>query len=141
MVDVQFGPTIERFGMFFLHDLNLSTGVVTVLEKVDCQEVITAMKHAKHKPKQLTQPETSCPNSLYPLGDSPPWADVVSTMATQPELLMMEWFWDEMWASHQRASLLFIQFTVDMWLAVNGTMVQGPLPRPNTLEEAMEHGV
>jgi len=134
LVDIQFGPIIERFGLFFLHNLNLETGAVEELDTIDSQEAHNAIKSRNSKDASL-HITNSCPTAIYPLGNAP-WSQVVETMALNPELLVEEWIWNDFWGSHYVAGKLFIEFTVDMWLTVNPHVLKTDPPHPETLEDA-----
>jgi hypothetical protein len=136
LVDLQFGPVVERFGMFFIHDFHFSRGFIRGIDLEDSAEAKQIMKHVTRP-----QPDTiknSCPTEIFPLGHAPSWAEVSKTMAYDPELLIQPWVWEEGWGMDYTASSAFIKFTVDMWLSVNPSILQGEAPHPTTLQEAME---
>lgn len=141
LIDVQFGPCIERFGMFFLHDIDLDNGVILpCLEDEDDEEVKKVMKvEQKRKRKARAAPRivNSEPSATYPYGDAPSWATIAQAVQEAPEVIMKTWVWDPEWDCYHHASNLFIQMTVNLWLTVADKQLNGSAPRPTTLEDAM----
>src|ERR1700684_507842 len=128
LVDINFRSIIGRHGMFFLHNLDLTTGKITDLPRYDSQEAEQVLKHAKMKRQPVEQTENTCPTTHYPLGPAPAWSEVVANMSTQPELLIKEWMWDPTWGQHCRASRLFTLMTADMWLTVSDVALTTAAP-------------
>jgi hypothetical protein len=136
LVDLQFGPVAERFGIFFIHNIDLPSGVIRGIDVDDSAEAKQIMKHVtKVQPTRLVN---SCPTAMFPLGNAPCWSEVVKTISYDPELLIEEWTWHDGWADDYHACKLFIQFTVDMWLSVNPNVLTTDTPHPTTLKDAME---
>ena len=138
LADLKFGPIIERFGMFFLHDLDLDTCFVPEIDGEDGQEAKRLFKTTGKAAHHI--PMVSVPTALHPLGCAPTWAQVVMTMDANPTQLIWGWVWDDSWASNRTAASLFIDFTVDMWLSLNPNpgLLQVDPPYPQTLEDAMK---
>jgi hypothetical protein len=141
LVDVKFGPTIERFGMFFLHDLDIDTGTIEVLESEDDREVAKVMKleqRAKRLKRNAPRIQNSEPDSFFPYGDSPAWSIIVNALRDSPETMMRSWIWNPAWDRHRQASHLFCQMTIDLWLVVVDKALVGQVPHPANLKEAMQ---
>jgi hypothetical protein len=136
LVQIRFSSVMHRFGAFFLHGLNVDIGTIEEVDLKDSREAQNAIKVVVRR-KNLIQMPNTCPTLEYPLGKSPAWSQIVETFASNPQLLIKDWIWDEIWNHHTLASKLFIQFTVDIWLAVNPNFLCQPLPHPDTMEEAM----
>jgi len=140
LVDLNFGPTIEHFGMFFLHDLAIDTGTLEGLESEDDGEVARVMKldqKAKRTKQNASWIQNSEPNTLFPYGDSPPWETIVNALRDSPEKIIRGWIWDPTWDGHPQASRLFCQMAVDLWLIVGDKALARDRPRPTSLEQAM----
>ena len=136
LVDLQFGPVVEHFGMFFIHDFDFTRGFIRGIDPEDSAEAKQIMKHvARAQPDTI---ENSCPTEIFPLGHAPSWAEISKTMSYDPELLIRPWVWEEGWGVDYTASSAFIKFTVDMWLSINPSILRGDTPHPTTLQEAME---
>lgn len=140
LIDLNFGPVIERFGMFFLHDLKIETGELEGLESEDDQEVVRTMELEKKRRRQARAAATihnSEPSAAFPFGNAPSWKEIVSALENSPLEMIRFWVWDEFWSRNQEASMLFIQMTVDLMLALSDQALSGERPRPTTMEEAM----
>lgn len=135
--DIRFEAVMDRFGMGFLHDLDLDRGTLGNIPQ-DSPEANWVMRSAKTKGGPSKRIVNSAPDSIFPLGHAPSWHEVVETMANNPGLLLKPWVWDGNWDNHRRASFLFVKFTVDMWITLNETHVEIPVPHPETLRDAME---
>jgi hypothetical protein len=141
LMDLNFGPHVERFGMFFLHDIDLENGVfLHGCEAEDDREVGVVMKvDQKRRRRARAAPPlvNSEPNATYPFGDSPSWNTIVQAVQESPEKILRPWSWNDVWDRNQHASALFVQMTVDLWLSVVEKRLNGPAPKPSNLEEAM----
>jgi hypothetical protein len=139
LVDLHFGSIIDRYGIFFLQELELNGWTIWVLQGEDCQEAKQFMKDHQPKNRRPRLEPNTCPTATYPLGEAPSWAEVVTTMDQNPELLILGWLWDPTLGNHKRASTLFIQFTVEIWMSLlpNVFSVEEP-PHPDSVEDAME---
>ena len=141
LVSLNFGPMMERFGMGFLHDLDLEIGNISGVASEDDDVVKHAMKQArKSKARKVVVTPPTDLEANFPLGPSPPWTQVVSTICDEPASLMREWRWIDHWDSNETASGLFTQMTTDIWLILNEKVIYTPpgSPHPKTLKEAME---
>ena len=141
LIDLNFGPTIERFGMFFLHDLHLGPNpTLGEIESSDDQEVAHVMKlDLKNKRRLRRAPRivNTEPTALYPFGESPSWATIVDALRSSPNDIVKPWAWDEMLEGNEHASDIFVQMTIDLWLSLADIMLSGDRPHPTNLEEAM----
>jgi hypothetical protein len=143
LIDLHYAEYIERFGMFFLPDIELDKDpVLSDLETKDDKEVERVMqlekkKHRRHR--ERTRIVNTEPTARYPYGESPSWPTVVKALRDSPQTLVANWMWpDEEFCRNQEASDLFVQMTVDLWLSLSDTVLCEPNPHPTTLEEVME---
>jgi hypothetical protein len=143
LVDVQFGPVCERFGMFFLHGLDLEGYIVDCIVEEDSPECLVAMSRDQRKPKKISLPavENSEPTEQFPIGHAPTWKELAMAVQRDPRSMLRAWVWDPDWESNSDASRLFIHFTEQFWVTVHQQqLVSGRTtsrPKPKTLEEAM----
>jgi hypothetical protein len=86
LVDLQFGPVVEHFGMFFIHDIDLRSGFIRRIDAEDSLEAKEVMKHVLKVQQEMVR--NSCPTEVFPLGNAPSWSEVVKTMSYDPELLV-----------------------------------------------------
>jgi hypothetical protein len=140
--DLRFEESAGRFGMFFLHGLDLETGIIDEIMTEDDAQINHAMRSAKCNLKRLPRrgspPPCSEPSAEFPYGDSPPWKTIVQALQHSPNTLMRTWAWDQSWGNHGVAAYLFILMTVDIWLTVADATIVTLAPHPLTLQEAMQ---
>ena len=75
----------------------------------------------------------------FPIGNALSWEQIASTMASNPQLLMSEWVWDERWNTRSTANCLFVQFTTDYFLTLSQDILRNSKPpKPKDLKGAME---
>jgi hypothetical protein len=74
------------------------------------------------------------------IGNAPFWADICSTIAHNPTLLVRDWVWGSNWSNLQKtAGRMFFDFTVNFFLTLAPDALKtGQYPKPNGLEEAMK---
>ena len=142
--DLRFEAIGNRFGMFFLHDLDLEQGTLDGIDAKDDTKVQFAMRSVIRRRRQVKPlgPVNPRPSSdrelLYPYGETPTWSMIAEAIRTTPDVLMRPWAWNETWGDHRLAAHLFVQMTVDIWLTVAGDTLLILPPHPDTLEAAME---
>ncbi|KAH7889117.1 hypothetical protein F5I97DRAFT_1923652 [Phlebopus sp. FC_14] len=117
--DLSFEAVVQRFGMFFLQDLDPVTGELLVI----------AQKDDADSPEATTE---------YPLGKRPTWEELVHCLDEDPTRIMHCWRWNSVQTWDEYASDLFIAFTNDMWLALDPARLQNPLDTMITLQEAIK---
>ena len=145
--DLHFDTVMDRFGTFFLHELDLEKVVLPDIEQEDTVECLLAMSHVKSlkqikdKRAMVAMPvvDDEGPTEQFPIGNAPTWDEIASTMACNPKLLMSKWAWDDKWATGSTAGRLFTQFTTDYFLTLSTEVVNDVhLPKPKDLKGAME---
>jgi hypothetical protein len=142
--DLRFEAIGNRFGMFFMHDLDLVQGTLEGIDAKDDSRVEYAMRAVTRRRRQeksigqANPPPSSDRELLYPYGETPTWPTIADAIRTTPNVLMRPWAWQETWSQHRLAARLFVQMTVDIWLTVAGDTLLIQPPHPDTLEEAMQ---
>jgi len=133
---------VDRFGMFFLHDLDLTLEncLPSVLDRDDA-DVLGAMGvKARKKKARMPSPDTEDEDE-FPIGKKPNWKQVERCLKERPWVLMKQWRWQPEWGDTlDRASQLFILFTVHMWASLNERWHApgASAVHPTTLQEALE---
>jgi hypothetical protein len=144
--DLRFNTIMNRFGMFFLHDLEIRTGTLKELHPEDTPAVLHAyarsLKSLKKKTLTNAQPHkrvTVSDEREFPWGPNPSWTRIQQLLDTEPESFLLQHL-NNSWKNptHVQCELLFIQFTTELWLSLADSFVSaGMLPKPKTLEDAM----
>jgi hypothetical protein len=89
-----YASTIAMFGMFFLHDWDLTKhGILPDVQQQDDTIVLKALK--KPLRPQQPAPSSGAPSALFPIGLEPTWAEVKKALESEPWNLMQEWSWQE----------------------------------------------
>jgi len=138
---LRFREVVDRFGMFFLHDLDLSREVcLPAVLRADDLGVLKALGVKLVKKKTHRSLDSDVPTEAYPLGEAPSWADVESCIRDQPWTLMRPWLWsDNLGLLNQAACQLFKQFTTHIWTCLNARWCTNEDPiRPESLHDAIE---
>ena len=144
--DLHFMKKMDKFGTFFLHDLDLQKAFLPDIAQADTDECLLAMsrltslKQIKDKRDMVAMVvENEEPTEQFPIGNAPTWDEIALTMAHNPKLLMSKWAWDHKWATGSTAGHLFLQFTTDYFLTLSTEVVNDAhLPKPKDLKGAME---
>ena len=144
--ELRYEKVMDRFGTFFLHDLDLEHAVLGQVVEEDSNKCLLAMSrlisHKKIKDKLLADKAMVVdeePTEQFPIGNAPSWEQIASTMASNPKLLMSEWAWDERWDTRSTANRLFVQFTTDYFLTLSQDVLRNSNPpKPKDLKGAME---
>lgn len=142
LIDLNFGPTIERFGMFFLQDLHFNPHpILDEIESSDDEVVARVMKLDLKRRRRLRRAPpivNTEPTALYPFGESPSWTTIIDALQSNPHSIIKPWIWDEVLEVNEHASGIFVQMTIDLWLSLADIMLSGDRPHPTNLKEAME---
>ncbi|KAF8129371.1 hypothetical protein EV363DRAFT_1169043 [Boletus edulis] len=143
--DLSYEGVIQRFGMFFLQDLNLVTGELPVILEIDDADVALKLRSRVKKVTKSRNPagtrsaqRNTEATAEYPLGEWPTWNELVQCLDKYPTDIMKSWRWtsDRTW--DECASDLFVAFTNAMWLALEPSRLQNPLTPATTLQEAIQ---
>jgi hypothetical protein len=146
--DLRYASVMERFGIFFLHDLRVRDGVLFLKElpEEDSAEVVQLYGSSLKRPQvsKASQPHRllqSHETDAYPWGPDPSWTRIQKLLETDPKNFLRKWELAEDWEDPEvfRAELLFIDFTTQLWLSISDHFASsGLLPQPATLKEAMK---
>lgn len=125
---LRFRQIVDRFGMFFLHELDLTkANCLPEILEVDDMGVIKALGGKLPKPKRRM--EGVLGDDGYPLGATPSWQEVRQTIGQKPWELMRKWRWptdledavtEQLDSPAKIAGDLFAQFTTHFWSLLNG---------------------
>jgi len=143
LLALNYQPTIDRFGMFFLHDLELEK--VKCLPEVQAKDdanVLRTMGSTAHRKQKITnkamnQHPGGPLTEEFPLGPSPTWREICDALRDDPWKLLREWSWENDWDHSLSASRIFVKFTRQFWSALRQDWLQRPLVLPQSLKEAM----
>jgi hypothetical protein len=139
--DVRFEEIMDDYGMFFLHDLDLEHHCILGIPSTDpvaCKEAMS--RNGKgHKPLMVAPPPSSGPSGLYPIGDSPAWAEIKAFIGRGAQTFMYAWVWDPDWDGvHEIAAQLFVRFSREYFVTLKDDALRADAPSPTCLKEAME---
>jgi hypothetical protein len=130
-----------RFGLLFIHGLDLESATVEDFDPVDSDAV---RQHVKADAKQLRKhPALALPTihsaEDYPIGAYPTWRQLKAVIVQDATRIMVPWAWNPSWQQLSGpASNCFIAFTKDYMLTVSPAyLVGGRPPAITTLSEAM----
>jgi hypothetical protein len=127
---LRFKQRVDRFGMFFLHDLNLEKrSILKEVMQADDLEVRRTLGISKRKQRIRPRlpppsPMTSMEVAEFPLGRTPSWVQIKNAIADKPWEMMRPWIWSEELeetvsgdpeSMARLAGKLFVLFTVHMW--------------------------
>ncbi|KIM76118.1 hypothetical protein PILCRDRAFT_91756 [Piloderma croceum F 1598] len=144
--ELRFHKVMERFGTFFLHEMDLEGAAVLQIDKEDSDKCLLVISQVKslQKIKEMRGIEVAIvadeePTEQFPIGNAPTWEEISLMMARWPTMLMSDWVWDEKWVTRSTASRLFVQFTIDYFLTLSTDALKVPeFPKPHDLKGAME---
>jgi hypothetical protein len=151
---LNYKATADRFGMFFLHDLDMKKDICLqgVLVKDDLDILRKLGVESIHR---LRLPRAAPPGNedeeeeeAYPIGRTPSWPELNSALKAQPWTIMRRWTWPSALDQYKNAeegsmvhaaSKLFQLFTSQIWATLNDSWKANPdLHAPTTLQAALE---
>ena len=138
--DVHFQEIMSDYGMFFLHDLDLDRHCILGIPDTDPTACKEAMSHngKGRKPLMVAPPPSSGPSGLYPIGDSPAWAEIKAFIGRGAQTFMYKWVWDPDWDGvNETAAQLFVRFSREYFATLKDDALRADAPSPTCLEEAM----
>jgi hypothetical protein len=139
---LRFREVVDRFGMFFLHDLDLNRRVCLppVLAMDDLGVLKSLGVNLSKRRANIKFPDPDESTEIYPLGEAPSWPDVERCIRDQPYLLMRPWSWsDDLGLLEQTACHLFLSFTTQIWTCLNARWRKNQTRiSPKTVKEAIE---
>jgi len=136
LADLHFDQISQRFGCFFLHDLNLANGQLPGIQDEDPAMLLWMLKGDKvvsDKPKSMTGTEALSPLAIT-------WKQLCESL-NQPlsqNASMNPFIWDATWLMYSTAEALFCSFTSQFWMMIANSGFQPLDHQPTTLKEAME---
>jgi hypothetical protein len=142
--DVNMDGIMHRFGAVFLQDLDLKKCRLPCLQQQnDSPEILYHMDADRKDRRRRKQPvhiPNTYPNDAYPLGENPPWGDIVRSIKGNPSVLMKDLASLQFWSQTDPAYRIFVTFTGDMIHGVNPDMWKGKRcpTLPKTIEEALQ---
>ena len=132
---LHFQPISNRFGCFFLHDLDLTNGHLPEVEQTDSEGLLKSMGITSARQRRERTPVPD----LLPSDGSVTWKELRQLLNMGSERAKVrEWTWDPLWSTYSIAAALFCRFTHDYWIIFTEIVfrpLEGP---PATLEEAMQ---
>jgi hypothetical protein len=154
-----FRETVERFGMFFLHDLDITLNdCLPEILKMDDADVYRSLKISPHRTRRIrlrdarNEPEVEVDGDQYPIGPTPTWAELEKAMENEPWSILRRWEWPEELDELARPDAydnnismaidLFQSFTSQIWAILHpvwktSTADTAPF-QPRNLKEALE---
>lgn len=118
---VLYRQVVDRFGMFFLHNLDLR--MEKCLPEVLPEDDMDVLKTLGVKLKGKRRPRMPSPDhneEAFPLGRKPTWPAIQQSLRDSPWVLMRAWSWSpELDNLDQAAGRLFQLFTIHIWSALH----------------------
>lgn len=139
--DIRFCKFMEIFGMAFLHDLDVQSCRLRDIAQDDPADLVVLCGHV------IPRTEAARPLRLHPVhepedfpwGQSPSWQRIQDLLRTECCTFLKKWEMAPGLLDHAPFHKLFTHFTADLWLSIASHIVDAnKLPRPRTLEEAMQ---
>jgi len=111
---------VSRFGMMFIHDLDLSPNSETTLPGVrpcDDRDVLSQLELSSKNRKRKRIFQDNSRSIEFPLGKRPTWNQVKDIMKKNPLLIIRHWT-PSLFYSHRgtTAGILFVKFTRGFWV-------------------------
>ncbi|KAI0737445.1 hypothetical protein C8Q80DRAFT_1276446 [Daedaleopsis nitida] len=133
---------INRFGILFLHNLDLSDRlVIPEIQEFDDEDVRRTLGfHTSTKRrKRPCQPQQPYNRSVaYPLGTSPTWRELAEAIDITPEAIIKDWSMPFHVDTNPLANRLFVNFTQQVWFLLKDSWKTPASKSPITsIEDAM----
>lgn len=93
---LNYKATLDRSGMLFLHDLDMTKKICLpgVLVKDDLDIFRTLGLKARHVPHQRRlSPDNDEEEEAYPIGKTPSWQELATALKAHPWVVMRRWAW------------------------------------------------
>jgi len=133
--NLRFEAICNRFGCFFLHDLDLTNGMLPEVKGKDTRETLgrIGITSAKKRRKESLVPE------LLPSQDSLTWFQLKQLVNQGDDRAKIKDFvFEDSWRECRNAQALFCQFTYEYWLQLGTHAFLQLLGEPINIEEAMK---
>lgn len=118
-----------RFGMLFLHDLDLEGGTIREIDEEDSEECKRDMEAARTSKIRRAVASEAGPSAQFPIGNAPTWEEVKTVLLLNPALFLRAWVFSPEWHVNDQASDLFVQFTIDYSLTLDSRSLLAGVPR------------
>lgn len=142
LIQLRASSISERFGMVFLHDLQLKSESQLVLPQVDSeddQDVLQSlMLHTKRKTTKINRRPGEGPSVAYPFGSVISFAKLRYEVENDPLNIIQTWRYDPSWRVGRDASSLFISFTIQIWMMLQDAFRYPASDEIETLDDAMD---
>ncbi|KIJ31228.1 hypothetical protein M422DRAFT_267178 [Sphaerobolus stellatus SS14] len=143
--NLNFQPSSERFGIFFLPGLHLETLAVYQMEAdSDPAHHFVTNLHGKHKERQMDFLEDLRYTSEYPLGTHPSWTGIMEILDSNPSVIVGPLrninFWkDSPSTTNSLVIVLMAKWSRQYIFAMNQTFLadQGNYPLLDTWEDIL----
>ncbi len=155
LTSLNFSPLVNRFGMFFLHDLDMSKELcLPEVAEVDDLDLLTALGFNPGQARQAVRQDQlrrlrdgdgdQNSEEIYPLGENLTWNELKAALSDMPGIILRKWSWpgdlDKFHRPEGMAANLFKVFTAQIWAALHAAYKlcdPSVRQRPDSLEEAM----
>jgi hypothetical protein len=150
---LNYKASVDRFGMFFLHDLDMTKDIclpgVLVKDDLDIlRKLAVEGMHGLRLPHADPPGNDDDEEEAYPIGRTPSWQELNTALKVQPWTIMRRWAWPSALDRYKgagegsmmhAASKLFQLFTSQIWATLNNSWKASPdLHAPTTLQAALE---
>lgn len=135
--DVHFEGVSRRFGCFFLHNLDLETGELPEVRKVDPPGLLITLRGQAVLADSAAQEGGS---SEAPSALAQTWKQICNSLnpTVNRYIPINPFTWDVAWLVHSVAEALFCNFTRQFWAVLTDSAFHPLEHTPATLKEAME---
>jgi hypothetical protein len=132
-----FAPVAERYGLFFLHDLDLETGDLPEIVDADDDRLLRILK-VKRRRNQGTRRIREVELNQDGI-ESITWPELVNYVADHPTEFLHLFTWEDELVVDECAIDLFERFTCEYWMSLSAEYVdQGALPPITCIKDAVE---
>ena len=132
---LQFKGISDKFGCFFLHNIDLENGRLLEIGQVDTPGTLRQMGVVR-----LKQREKSPPPGLDPSEEAVSWPQLkIMLNQSGRGSIIRKWVWNPEWSYYSQAEKLFCDFTQQYWDSITQSAFQEIPATPATLEEAMNY--
>ena len=132
-----FAPVAERYGLFFLHELDLETGDLPEIVDADDGRLLRILKVKRRRNqavRRLREVELNQDGI-----ESITWPELVNYVADHPTEFLHLFTWEDELVVNECAIDLFERFTREYWMSLSAEYVdQGALPPITCIKDAIE---
>src|SRR5262245_4260835 len=145
LTQLRFRQCVDRFGMFFLHDVNLEESVVleevAEIDGLDVKRILGASKENRKRKAAAIDTHTK-----ISLGSEPSWEQVKEALVSNPLEVMKKWQWPQVLeptaigppeGMAKKAGEIFRRLTLYAWLLVHPSWSTTKEVRIDTVQDAL----